>query len=72
VLIGVTPGNLNSRSKLAGFMSNTMFLSGIEKFNRKLEQFCTMYEEQGFQAEIIRIPKDNVTLLILIGEKASR
>jgi len=71
VLLGVSPGNPNSRSKLANLLSNAKLLSGVERFNRKLEQLCNIYGDEGIKTDILRIPKGSVTLLVLLGEKST-
>lgn len=71
VLLSVFPGNAISQSKLANVFINTLWPSGIIEFNRKLEKLCSMYEDEGIKAEVIRIPKGSVTLLILQCEKPS-
>jgi ubiquinone/menaquinone biosynthesis C-methylase UbiE len=69
VLLGVSPGNANSRSKLLKYVSSFMGVTRNEYFKHVLEQTCNLYEMEGIKTDIIRIPCNLVTLVGFIGEK---
>jgi ubiquinone/menaquinone biosynthesis C-methylase UbiE len=68
VLLSVSPGN--SKSNYPKILSTALMRSGFDKFMQKLERLCKMYGDAGIITDIIRIPKDSVTLLFLLGEKS--
>jgi ubiquinone/menaquinone biosynthesis C-methylase UbiE len=68
ILLGIFPSY--PKSKLSGLLSDTKFISGIDKFIQKMEQLCLMYGDKEVNTKIVRIPKGSATLYILVGEKS--